>query len=563
MDYGLREFKPLTPTEGDTFTYSAGGFKGKKFLFENGKWVLATGETQPVSKPGFPAQEQAPESAATKATKVATKKAAPLTDLATVLQGAGVPAETVAALVADQQEQKALEEQAGPVLAAFKKNGIDLTGIKQSIAAADTTGNTDASTMTDLDAVKIWLSSQRTGATPTAAPSTETTPTDETGLDVGDGGGGTAPMTAEEKELQGASVLMSLMAEKGTRQRASVEELGTILDKWIDVLKGSVTPEQLKISEERARTGPGSFKGVEINLEPERQRALALGKDLGADMPELQRVLKQILPGFQGGGWSWNVPVTPEGVYGLLGETDPYGNPYGPVTDLSDWEQEHEQWAQGESAPSTQQAFMQMWGGGNPAEIGLPFGEGPGHFGYTQPGEPGYRQDEAGRQADQTAQTNKEITEIRAQADIDIQKIAEAGDQKAAEIYAAAQVKAAQLSASGQQAAAAATIQAAHEQAQAAIETAQIDAQARKDVAAMQEQGAKERLGAQLGADWATMSQQMAANPRDYLALAFRQSGQGIPSSLQNYLQPAGGAVPTTKGAPAGIQDILSQYLGQ
>jgi hypothetical protein len=193
----------------------------------------------------------------------------------------------------------------------------------------------------------------------------------------------------------------------------------------------------------------------------------------------------------------------------------------------------------------------------------LPFGEGPGHFGYTQPGEPGYRQDEAGRQADLNAQTQVEIENIHNQEEQDLAAINNAADEKLAQIDADTRIKVAQLQATGQQAQAQATIEAARQQAQAVIESAQIDAAARKEVTAMQEQGAKERLGAQLGMQWAETSQEMAANPRDYLALAFRQAGQGIFSSLQNYLQPAGGAVPTTKGAPAGIQDILRQYLGQ
>jgi hypothetical protein len=388
-------------------------------------------------------------------------------------------------------------------------------------------------------------------------PQAETTPTDETGLDVGDGGGGgAAPMTAEEKELQAASVLMSLMAEKSTRQRASVEELGSILDKWIDVLKGSVGPEDVAMAERSARVAPGTFKPVEINLEPERQRALALGKDLGADMPELQRVLKQILPGFQGGGWSWNVPVTKQGIYGLLGETDPYADQWR-ANNLTDQQLLQEAYGE-EVRPPLQQTWMESIGRIDPSIFGLPAEEAA-----TQYAKGGGYQTEAGRQADLAAQTDKEIEQIRGQEAEDLAAINNAADEKLAQIDADTRIKVAQLQATGQQAQAQATIEAARQQAQAVIESAQIDAAARKEVTAMQEQGAKERLGAQLGMQWAETSQEMAANPRDYLALAFRQSGQGIPSSLQNYLQPAGGAVPTTKGAPAGIQDILSQYLGQ
>ena len=534
-DYGVTNTAPTNPQEGDTFTST----EGYAWIWTSGQWVPQAGQAPQIRQPGTPLSPWAKKQVATKAAEKKAAAAGPTHE------------EKVAALAKKLGENPdtALPPDVASLIAE------EAVGREESSAGAAALAKILNVSPDEANAIL-----EKALAGPVAP---ETAPTDETALDlgatgVGDGGGGAAPMTAEEKEVQAAGVLVNLMAEKGARQRASVEELGNILDKWIDVLKGSVTPEQLKISEERARTGPGSFKGVEINLEPERQRALALGQDLGADMPELQRVLKQILPGFQGGGWSWNVPVTPEGVYGLLGET----NPYGPVTNMSDWEKYKEYWAQGESAPSTQQAFMQMWGGGNPAEIGLPFGEGPGHFGYTQPGQPGYRQTEGGRQADLAAQTDKEIELIRGQEAEDLAAINNAADEKLAQIDADTRIKVAQLQATGQQAQAQATIEAARQQAQAVIESAQIDAAARKEVTAMQEQGAKERLGAQLGMQWAETSQQMAANPRDYLALAFRQSGQGIPSSLQNYLQPAGGAVPTTKGAPAGIQSILSQYLG-
>jgi len=169
--------------------------------------------------------------------------------------------------------------------------------------------------------------------------------------------------------------------------------------------------------------------------------------------------------------------------------------------------------------------------------------------------------EEGKRQFDVSEAHKMEIEQIRQAGDRDIATIQGEAQARVASIYAAADKAAAAAQLQGDLAQAEAIKYQADKEAQATIEAASIDAASRREVTQMQEQNANKRLGAQLGMQWADTSQQMAANPRDFLKLAFRQSGVGVPESLQNFMQPAGGAVPNLAGAPTGIQDILAQFL--
>ena len=378
------------------------------------------------------------------------------------------------------------------------------------------------------------------------------------------GGGGATGMTAEEKQLQAASMLLSLLGEKGSREQASIQELADIYDKWTETLKRAVTPELKEMIASRTFTEPEKLQTQRVDYTELAEQAKKLPQ-MEEDIPQIQQILAQILPGWQVGGAVGGLSADPnwayQQVYGAPGAGDVYAGPGGAdVLVGEDWYIDEYGQAQ-LGRPQLQQELFGQMGVAAPGLLGQPYEEFGPAYEELLAGGGGYPTLEAQNQEANRALT-QEIEGIRAEADRDVAEIQRQADNEVAQIMADADKAAARYHAQGMAAQARATENAARAQAQATIQSAQIAAQNRLQVAQLQEQGAKERLGAQLGMQWAETSQQMAMNPRDYLALAFRQAGGGIPPALEQYLQPQGGAVPNMAGAPQGIQSILAEYLG-
>jgi len=540
-DYGVRDTQPENPQEGDTFTQRGLGGELHPWVWTGGRWVPQSGQAPQIYAPGGEpspwAKKQAAAKAETEVESAHDKAVAALVKKLGEDPDTHLPPE-VALLIAEEavgrQEQGAGSTALAKILGVTPEEADDI--LNKALA--------------------------------TEAP-VEETPTEEDTLAAlaGEGGGaaGAAGMTGEEKQLSLMTLALQALAEKGTRERASIQELGDIADQWIEMLGRAVTPELKEMIASRTFTKPEEMRTQRVSLADIKQRAEEL-PNIEGELPQLQSVLRQLLPGFQWGGITLNEAQArqllaggAQGTYGSPAATDPYGlGPYEVDVPVGG------QWYVDELGnaqiyrPQWQRSTEEMYGWGIPGQVGRPSEEwGPAFQKAIAEGTAVPTMEREQQEFDQ------EMARIKQAADQDIAEMEAASREEVARIYAAAEAEAAALHAAGMEAQAEATIAAAEASAQATIEAAQIAAQNRLQVAAMQEQGAKERLGAQLGMQWAETSQEMAANPRDFLQLAFRQAGYGVPEALQSFLQPGGGTQPTTAGAPPSIQDILAEYLGQ
>jgi hypothetical protein len=535
-DYGVRDLPPENAQEGDYFTTTG----GIRLVLSGGQWTPAPGQPSKTASPEVWAKALGKEAATPGVNKAvaAAEAAQGRTKLINQLVSDSNMPEDVATQLVDihlgQEEANKGVETIMKVLGVSREQANQYLQTLVGATGEATDAGTAASGFDQ--AFADFLASQ------------------------GASGGGATGMSPEEKQLSLASLALQALAEKGTRERTSVEELGNIAQMWLDTLKRAVTPEEMAQFEKSAQVPAGTFKPAHVTLEELKQKAEALGGGVETELPQLQAVLKQMLPGFQGGG---AINLSADQARQLLQQSgqpyvDPYADPYGlyETNILTEPQELLATWGE-QTRPELQQALFEQMGVANPELLGENWQDFGTQYAQTLASGGGYPTLGAQQLSAQT-----DIENIRASADRDVANINSTADQKVAQIYADANVKAEQLRKQGAVAQANATIAAAKEQARATLEAARIDAANRLAVAQLQEREANKRMGAQLGADWATTSQQMAANPRDFLALAFRQAGYGVPAALQNFLQPAGGAVPTTKGAPSGLQAALSQIMG-
>lgn len=575
-------YPPKAASEGDTWT----NVTGEQFVWQDGRWMPAAGivsgtslTTPPqVAKPTPEKKAKAPSRAGEPLQPIDPLAVNAIAEQLVKSSGGVLDMDTAMAIASDTVTQQWVKGRAPIVLEEMKKAGMDFGLLKMN----PETGEMDD--ISDLEAVERLLATQMAAKAGQPSPeggvkcalcggdhATEDCPL--AGLSGVDGGGGAgaAGMTSEEKQLAVAGLMLQLLSEQGGRERASIQELGDIADQWVEMLGRAVTPELKEMIASRSFTKPEEMKTERVSLAGIKQRAEDL-PDMEGQLPQLQQILGQLLPGFQGGGQVGQMGFSEEAArqllrtqptrggatYGSSAATDLYGlTPYSADRLVGqDWYIDEMGNAQ-VNRPQWQRETERVYGYGIPGDVGRPAEE----WG------PALQQAIAGGTATPTLgreqqEFDQEMTRIQQAAQEDIAEMEAASREEVARIYSEANVKAAQLQAAGMQAQAEATIAAAEASAQATIDSANIAAQNRLQVAAMQEQGAKERLGAQLGMQWAETSQQMAANPRDFLQLAFRQAGYGVPEALQGFLQPGGGTQPNMAGAPLSIQQILAEYLG-